>query len=169
MANTFTLIASTTVGSGGAANITFSSIPSTYTDLLVKWSARSVKSAAQESVYINFNGSTSNFSSKWLYGDGSGAYSLSTSTVESAGFCVAGTMTANTFTSADCYIPNYAGSNNKSFSIDSVDEGNQTTVYSELIAGLWSNTAAINSIKIYPAANNFAQYTTAYIYGIKNS
>ena len=41
MANTYELIASSTVGAGGASSIDFNSIPNTYTDLLVKLSGRS--------------------------------------------------------------------------------------------------------------------------------
>jgi hypothetical protein len=37
MATTYEIIASVTVGSGGAANIEFTSIPATYTDLVLKF------------------------------------------------------------------------------------------------------------------------------------
>jgi hypothetical protein len=58
MANTYTLISSVTVGSGGAANIEFTSIPQTYTDLLYKISGRlSVDSA---SAFLRYNGTTTN-------------------------------------------------------------------------------------------------------------
>ena len=40
MADTYTLISSVTVGAGGASSIDFTSIPATYTDLLVKFSLR---------------------------------------------------------------------------------------------------------------------------------
>ena len=163
----YVLLEKITVGAAGASSVTFSGIPQTgYTDLVVKWSARSDKANKQESVYVNFNSSTTGFTSKWVGGDGSAAYSLGTSTVESVGFCVASTMTANTFSSTEMYIPNYTSSNYKSFSVDWVDEGNQTTVYNALIAGLWSNTAAITSIKLYPAANNFVANSTFYLYGV---
>jgi hypothetical protein len=76
-------------------------------------------------------------------------------------------MTANTFSSTEIYIPNYASANYKSYSVDQVDEGNQTTVYSHLIAGLWSNTAPINQITFTPTSYNFVQYSTATLYGIR--
>jgi hypothetical protein len=41
MANTYEAIATVTVGSGGATDIEFTSIPGTYTDLLIKSSLRS--------------------------------------------------------------------------------------------------------------------------------
>jgi hypothetical protein len=68
------------------------------------------------------------------------------------------------------YLPNYAGSNNKSLSLDSAFENNSSTAYLNMVAGLWSSSAAITSLKVYPAsASNFAQYSTAYLYGVKNS
>ena len=169
MANTYTLISSVTVGSGGAANIEFTSIPSTYTDLVVKLSARSARSAAgTDFVQINFNSSASNFTARGLESNGATASSF-TDTVFLGAISSAG-GTASTFGSLELYIPNYASSNNKSFSTDSVSENNATTAYTELTAGLWSQTTAISSIKILSAtANNFLQYSTAYLYGISNA
>ena len=80
---------------------------------------------------------------------------------------VANGATANTFASSDLYIPNYAGSTYKSFSIETVQEANQAEVYMNMIAGLWSNTAAIDSITLTPYSYSIAQYSTAYLYGIK--
>jgi hypothetical protein len=173
MANTYTLIASSTVGSGGAADIEFTSIPATYTDLLLKVSVRS----ADETVYaISFNSNTSNYSGISLRGSGSAAASYSTSAY-SYGTTAIGigyiTNAASTFVNADIYIPNYASSNNKSLSMDSVSEQNTVSpIYMNLTAGLWSNAAAITSIKLNCANASgfvFAQYSTAYLYGIKNS
>jgi len=75
--------------------------------------------------------------------------------------------TASTFASGEMYIPNYAGSNSKSFSADSVQETNASLAYSYLMAGLWSNSSAITSIALTPFTGNFAQYSTATLYGIK--
>jgi hypothetical protein len=66
------------------------------------------------------------------------------------------------------YIPNYAGSSNKSVSIDSVTENNATGAYSGLTAALFASTAAITSFGI-STGSNFVQYSTATLYGIKNS
>jgi hypothetical protein len=64
------------------------------------------------------------------------------------------------------YIPNYASSNYKSFSIDSVTENNGTVAYQIMHAGVWSNTAAITSLTITAAGGNLAQYSTATLYGV---
>lgn len=168
MANTYQLISSVTVGSGGAASIDFTSIPATYTDLVVKMSLRGTSAATYAAVKVQFNGSTSNLSCKQLFGDGASANSSSSAT-QILFDTDAANNTASTFGNHEMYIPNYAGSTNKSVSIDSVMEQNGTTAYAELVAGLWANTSAINQVTIAPTANNFAQHSSAYLYGIKNS
>ena len=175
MPNTFELISSTVVGAGGAADITFSSIPSTYTDLIVKLSTRQDGSAIGYQFGIRFNGSTSGYSRRLTYGDGLAANTAgaSSETFARVAFTQSSTYTANTFNNVEIYIPNYAGSSNKSFSTDGVSEGNATQIYSTgLYTGLWSNTAAITSLTISEysgSGTNFVQYTTAYLYGVKNA
>jgi hypothetical protein len=165
--DTFIKIASVTVGSGGASSIDFTSIPSTYTDLVIKTSSRTNYNEGTVELQLSFNGSTSTFSSKYLLGNGAAAFSGSLARY--AGQTQPSTTTANTFSSHDIYIPNYAGSTNKSYSVDSVTENNATTAYADLIAGLWSTTSAISSITISPASGSLVQYSTATLYGIKNS
>jgi len=169
MPNTFTLINAVTVGSGGAANITFSSIPNTYTDLCLKISSRSAAASVNPGVVMKFNGVGTGYSSWILYGSGTSTSSYSDTSGESAAGA-GNNATANTFGNGEIYIPNYAGSTNKSFSSDSVNENNATSSLLMLIAGLWSNTAAITSIVLTDGgSNNFLQYSTAYLYGIVKS
>ena len=169
MANTFELIASSTVGSGGAASIDFTSIPSTYTDLVVKLSARTSSTGSiYEWLYIKFNSSTSGYSYRLLQGNGSSAASYN-NTTQYAGDITDGTATASTFGNYEVYIPNYAGSTNKSYSVDAVTENNGTTAVADLVAGLLSNTAAITAINLTPRNGSFVQYSTAYLYGVKNA
>ena len=164
MANTMTLIQSVTVGSGGASSIDFTSIPSTYTDLQLSFSLRSAADTLD--AIFTFNGSSG--SDKVLTGNGSSASSFAdASTVYS--LSVRSSFTASTFGSGQIYIPNYAGSNYKSISQDVVTENNATASYQYLTAALFSSTSAINRITVAPTSGNFAQYSTAYLYGIKNS
>lgn len=166
MANTYTLIASSTAGSGGVANFDFTSIPATYTDLLVLFSGRSDRATGNATIcQIEFNGNTSNYSFRHLGGDGSSAYSDSGNAGD-IGYTNQSNNTASIFGNFAIYIPNYAGSTKKSYSSDYVMERDTTTTYSGLVAGLWDNTAAITSVKI-KSAFNFLQYSTAYLYGIK--
>ena len=167
MANTYTLIASSTVGSGGAANMDFQNIPSTYTDLMLRICARSTQSNVVGTMVLEFNASSANFTSKFLEGSASAVSSYSGSNY--VGPVTGDTATASTFGSIDFYVPNYTGSAYKSFSSDSVTENNATAAYQALGAGLWSQTAAITRITIAPSSGSFKEYSTAYLYGISNS
>ena len=171
MANTYTLIASTLVGSGGAANVEFTSIPSTYTDLLVKISVRTNVASTFWGWRMIFNSSTSNYTGKTLSGNGS-SVSSSNQTSPWAGSINANNSTASTFSNIEVYIPNYASSNYKSYSIDGVTEANATTAEMHLDAGLWSDTSAITTIKFDATGaspSDLVQFTNIYLYGIKNS
>jgi hypothetical protein len=174
MANTFTKIASVSVDSSGASSMSFTSIPNTYTDLCLFVSARSSRSQSSDNIDIFFNGSTSNRSDTALRGSGGVTVSYTTSNGH-IGYIPAASDTSNTFGSTFIYIPNYTSSNNKSFSADVVMENNASgngSAFMVLDAGLWSQTAAITSITINTssgASSNFVQYSTATLYGIKNS
>jgi hypothetical protein len=171
MANTYVKIGSTvTVGLLGAANIEFTSIPATFTDLKLVFSARTTNAGNEANVSISLNGSTSGFSQRGLYGDGASAGSFSRTDNLNIALVTSSGNTASTFGNAEIYFPNYAGSTNKSFSVDDVTEGNMTTAYAQMHAGLWSNTAAITSITLTPQGlGNFVQYSTASLYGISKS
>jgi hypothetical protein len=162
----YNLIATTTVGAAGSANITFSSIPQTFTDLLLVVSGRCTGSGS--GIDITFNGNTSNYSNRTLQGNGSAASSYGTYN-RNSGFVNFSTETASVFGSSSIYIPNYSGSANKSYSSDGVAENNATTAYGGLIAGLWSDTAAITSIALSPMSGTFVQHSSASLYGIKSS
>lgn len=171
MANTYYLISSVTVGSGGSSTISFTSIPSTYTDLCLVTSLRSSNSSSD--VALQVNSISAGYSWRQIYGTGS---SVSTdtlsnqSTLNRLGRSNPSTTTASIFSSNVTYIPNYAGALYKSFVTEGLYEDNATANRMALISGLMSNTAAISSITLtIDGGGNFVQYSTAYLYGIKNS
>jgi hypothetical protein len=168
MANTYTLLETITVGAAGASSVTFNSIPQTgYTDLVIKASVRN--SAGTQLMTIAYNGSTSNFSSRWLIGDGATASSSNSSTTFSnlIAWIDGSADTANTFSNTEITIPNYTSANFKSASADSVMENNSTTAYQSMIANLWSSTAAISSVTLNCyGGGNIAQYSTFSLYGV---
>ena len=173
MTTTYDFISSVTVGSGGAANIQFTSIPQTYTDLELVFSGRSARTSERDSVELYFNTNTSNYVGRMLIGNGvsgtNGNTSYGTSSINRMDVSDANSTT-NTFGNMKIYIPNYTGSNYKSVSIDSVYEHNGTYAYQYLVSGIWSNTAAITSIKLaLEIGPTFVQYSTAYLYGISNA
>ena len=176
MANpTMTLISSNTVGSGGVSSVTFSSIPATYTDLVVKISARGTRTDQEFDTFtFNFNGDTSTvYSYRNVYGLSGATGSLNSSAgaaILAAVYDDTALATANTFGNAEIYIPNYTSANYKSISADSVSETNAANgAIAALGAGLFSKTTAISSITFAQGSNNIAQYSTFYLYGIKNS
>lgn len=168
MADTFKKIASVTVGAGGAASMNFTSIPATYTDLCIKFSARNT-STGQYAFYRFNNDATSVYTARVLTGDGTSATSITNTFTGNIANISTSTDTANTFGNGEIYILNYAGSTNKSSSVDAVNENNATLAYANLTANLWANSAAINRIDLLPTVGNFAQYSTATLYGISKS
>ena len=169
MANTFKLIASSTVGSGGAANIDFTSIPSTYTDLCLKFSLRTTRAALVEDIIFDINTTTANFSVRRLISNGTSISSAAYSSGMFA-FSDAANNTASTFGNGELYIPNYASSNNKSISSDSVTENNSSAAYVFMAAVLWANTDAITGIKIRSdSASTIVEHSTAYLYGVNKN
>ena len=166
---TYIQIGSTiTVGVSGAASMDFTSIPATYTDLKLVASTRTSQTQPNDDITLKFNTSAANFTYRILQGNGAAAASYNGSTAR-GGPTDGNTATASTFGSFEMYIPNYAGSNNKSFSIVTVQENNNATAYAELGADLWSQTAAITAISLLPAGPLFLQYSTATLYGISKS
>jgi len=170
MANTFELIASTEL-TGTQANITFSSIPNTFTDLKILLSSRFNNTNNYFEVFFNNDTSSGQYSSKELDGSGTAASSGGWSTVAYWGFSNKSNYTANTFGNAEIYILNYANTTiQKSASLDTVTETNATAANMLMSAGKWVGTAAIHTIMLRPdAPSNWVQYTSAYLYGIKNS
>ena len=171
MANTYELIASSTVGSGGAAAFDFTSIPSTYTDLAIKLSTRTTNAANWVEYTMAYNGTTNSGSWKAVFGDGSTAGSTTNAVTAYAGESAGTNLTASTFASSDIYLPNYTSTaSTKSFSSDAVTENNGTTSIAILIAGTMTGaSAAVNRLYIATTGGNFAQYSTAYLYGVKNA
>jgi hypothetical protein len=176
---TYTQIGSAiTVGGAGSSSVEFTSIPSTYTDLVVVGSTRS--STGDVALLYRLNATTSGYTGKYLGGTGSAAESgnLTTLTAGAGGTWGrvgnagnnSSSMTSSTFSNWQMYFPNYAGSTNKSSSFDSVVENNATTAFAELDALLWSNTAAITSIGFaISGSGSFVQYSTFYLYGVSNA
>lgn len=173
MPNTYTIISSVTVGAGGAASMEFTSIPANYTDLSLFISARdTAPGQAADNFKIYFNSANSNRSMKTMLGrpDLGTVQTFGTSSSQT-GYSNASTAVASSFGNGLYYIPNYAGATIKAFSGDTVQSDSVTACQFGFDACLWNSTSAITSITIEPnyASQTFVQYSTAYLYGIKNS
>jgi hypothetical protein len=166
MAITYTLIQTITVGAGGAASIDFTSIPQTYTDLVLLTSVRSTSTGL--GLIAKFNGSSSNYTGRYLEASGSSTAS-GTISINQAGNSVSSSYTASVFSNNSLYITNYAGSTSKPSMSDAVTENNSATSYLDLYANHWADTSAITSIALTVSVGSFAQYSSASLYGIKKS
>lgn len=170
MPNTYEKIATVSVGAAGTSSIDFTSIPGTYTDLTILCSLRTDNSASSygEMVYIKLNGSTTNFTLKRLEAYGT-TVSASSETDGRFGRANNAAQTASAFSNILLYLPNYAGSTNKPWYSDAVNDTNGSTNEMFFHGALWSNTAAITSISLVGSevGSKFVQYSTATLYGIK--
>lgn len=164
-----TFISKVEVGVGGSSSIDFTSIPSTYTDLILKFSVRDASTTAYANdVNLKINGATTSMSMRMIYGTGSATASTTSSNwVANA---PASTATSSTFGNGEIYVANYAGSNNKSLSVDSVTENNATSALAMMTAVLYSSSTAISSLGLtLYGGTSFAQYSNAYLYGVTKS
>jgi hypothetical protein len=153
-----------------AASVTFANIPQTgYTDLKVVLSARVDAGSGGYQTYVRFNGDTAaNYNWRNLLGTGSAAVSQNTSGDTGMRITMSNSSgdTASTFGNSELYIPNYTGSTAKSVSADGVSENNATAATADLAAGLWTGTAAINSVNIFASGANFVANSTFSLYGL---
>lgn len=174
MANTYKLISSNVLSST-TASVTFSSIPSTYTDLVLRWSARLNNAGRQEFVLLRFNGSSSIvYSETRLAGQSTTAYSDRQSNTNSGytlSYANGSTSASNTFASTEIYIPSYTASQNKPYSVYNVMQDNQVATMNTVAnAELWRDTTAISSILIYgDGGTSFLSGSSFYLYGIKKN
>jgi hypothetical protein len=174
MPTTYTLITSNTLSSS-AASVTFSAIPNTFTDIVVRASARSDFSAAIDSFIMRINAdSTSNYSETRLvaYAGTSILTDRYSNQTSIQNITLNGdTSTSNTFSVTEIYIPSYLSTVSKAIPALSVVENNSTTVNQILTdAALYRGTSAISSIAFTPSAGtNFLSGSSFYLYGIKNS
>jgi len=172
MANTYTLIASNVLSSS-TAGVTFSSIPSTYTDLVIRMSARSNYGFPRDYCQLQFNGNTNTLYSHTMVEGFSGSVTSErgNGNSEIQQFGVPGnTTTSNTFGSLEIYIPNYTASQNKAVNIQGVTENNSTSgAETKTLAGLFRSTTAISSIYIASINSTLVADSSFYLYGIKKN
>ena len=172
MPATYTLINSNVLSSS-AASVTFSSIPATYTDLVLRWSARLDNNSVDEKFTLNTTGGTSHSETiiKWNAAHGTPVASgRATGLGYVETMADASTWTSNTFSSSEAYIPNYANTSyNKPFGVVSMTEFNATDTWNTLVAGLLNSTSAITQLTIAPSSGNYVSGSSFYLYGISNA
>jgi hypothetical protein len=171
MPSTYTLIKGETLASS-AASYTFTAIPSTFTDLVLRLCARTDTAYGTGGIFVKINGSTANSSITRLQTTNgtSAASNRATTSIWSYGLNT-GTQTSNTFSSLELYLPNYANASaNKPMSFSGVAENNATAGVISAAAGLFSSTTAISSLLLESlGGDNFVAGSSFYLYGIKKS
>jgi hypothetical protein len=161
-------IATVTVGGGGSASATFSSIPATYTHLQIRMLVRGA-SGSDINIYGQYNSDTgSNYRTHALYGTGSSAaaYASNQQTIILAGRATGSSNTASAFGVCVLDILDYANTNKYTTSrnLTGWDGNGSGQIWFE--SGLWLNTAAVTSITLTGDAS-FAEHSQFALYGIK--
>lgn len=157
------LIETKTLASATAA-IGFTSIPQDGTDLIIKASLRYDGASAVGS-FISFNGSTSNFSGRYV--NALPALTPSSSSLAAYVGSTTNNVTADVFNNTEIYISNYSGSTAKAFNSDNVTENNGTgSAYLNIVCGLWSDNSPITSLSLYTASNSWIAGSTISLYKV---
>jgi len=172
MPSTYQLISSNVLSST-AASVTFSAIPSTYTDLVLRISAKTDRANANDGIKLLVNGSSAS-----VYGErnvnGNGATATSNGNANLAYGALrsgaTGASTANVFSSTEVYLPNYNDATIHPFGSIQVQEDNSTTARIFATASTFNTSGSITSLTLNPETGpNFVSGSSFYLYGIKNS
>jgi len=167
-------------GTGSSGTITFSSIPSTYQHLQIRFVGKTTTNDSNVRLFIRLNGNTgSNYARHSLNGDGASVSaaggSSQTSMVLSltGGGTIIGSLPANVVGAGIIDIHDYASTTKnttiRAFSgVDTNNDANATGLIN-LDSGLFNDTSAINSITLYVDGLNFATTTQFALYGIKGA
>ena len=166
--NSYESIATVTVGSGGASNIEFTSIPSGFTHLQIR--LINDTSAGDVNIRAQFNGDTGgNYSWHTLYGPGNGSAYSDFNGVSSTyyGSFSRGGNGSGIFGASIVDILDYKNTNKYKTvrSLTGKDSNGAGIMW--LSSGLWQSTTAISSIKIFPESGNFNQYSQFALYGVR--
>ena len=181
VAGTYESIATVTVGSGGAADVEFTSIPSDYTHLQIRGIARANRATyGADTIRLTFNSDTgANYAFHKLLGDGSSASANGSASQNYVQFGDSvGTNNgpgAGNVGASILDILDYANTNKyKTIRLlAGVDVNGTVATFGGVVgltSGLWQSTSAITSIKLVVETGiDFIQYTQFALYGIKGS
>lgn len=171
---TYNLIASNTLTTS-AASVTFSAIPNTFTDLVLRVSVRTNVASTQSNLAVEFNSDTSSiYSARFLFMTGQTAYSqgwTGDTYLRTYGNAVGNTATSNTFSNFELYLPSYTATQNKPIATFGVTENNSTNDATiTATANLYRSTSAISAIRFFANdSSSFVSGSSFFLYGIKNT
>lgn len=159
MPKTYEPIATTTLGSN-QTSVTISSIPATYTDLVLIAQVQTLPSGGSLAVQLNSDTGT-NYSYTRLYGNGTTA--TSDRTANTTAILSFGASTLNPVTYI-LQLQNYSNATTYKTAISRVSNSGE---FVASIVGLWRNTAAVTTMTINAITTNFPAGSTFTLYGIK--
>jgi hypothetical protein len=179
MAIAYTLISSTTLSNSTTPVVSFTSIPTTYQDLIVRGSIATTSGAPWASFWMFFNGDTSagtytTYSGNQIYGDGNGSkianqqasasYNTITQEINGAG-------ATNVFGNIELYFGNYNLTTAKPFTTFGVSENNDATAYLGVSAQQYRGNAGLTTISFDQSVNgtNWLSGSSFYLYGISST
>jgi hypothetical protein len=170
MALTYQLIQTITVGSS-VASVAFTSIPQTYTDIVVRASVRdTTTSPTYAEGYARPNDASPGTFLRTVFVRSTGTTAGSSTDTTQLFFSNSNQSTSNTFSIAELYQPSYKSSsiNRQGLFLSSTPNANSSTLIIHGAGVLYLSTSAINSYYLY-AQSNFVAGTTFYLYGISNT
>ena len=168
--NSYESISTVTVGVGGATDVQFTSIPSTYKHLQVRGISRSTDSSNYTQTKLTINGVTTNYTLHQLFGDGSSATAFASTGQASTQYesMTADTATANIYGVTIIDILDYLSTDKyKTFRIMGGYDANGSGRLALSSGMTTTNTNAITSVTLTPRFGNFKQYSSFALYGIK--
>ena len=168
--NSYESIATSVVGSGGSSSITFSSIPSTFKHLQIRFIARSTAATGPRAIYLQVNSDAgNNYAVHTLSGSGSAA-SAGNSTSSNKIFVYdnpAANQTASTFSAQVIDVLDYQNTNKYKTTRQLGGYDANGSGYIFFASGLWQSTSAITSLNFTLESGNFAEFSSFALYGIK--
>ena len=167
MASTYEKIATTTLSSA-TASVTFSSIPSTYTDLVLVAYAANTGSDAANTGYMQYNSdSGNNYSDTIVYTNGATPTSFRTTTTNAIGlWTIMGSTDSSRYSSIVVNFQNYSNSTTYKTTLNRIGTATTSGGWTNMSVGMWRNTNAITSILV-GGGTNWRSGSTFTLYGIK--
>jgi hypothetical protein len=161
MATTYEPISTQTISGSATSTLTFTSIPATFTDLIL---ASSGSNSTLTDIKIRFNSDTgSNYSETIFLGSGSNAIAARGSNTTGLNHNYTNTSIA----AAISHIMNYSNSTTYKSTMTRWNSPTSSDPYTAAYVGQWRNTSAITSLTVFVGAGNFAAGSLFSLYGIK--
>lgn len=161
MPSTYTPIGSTTVSESSTTTVTFSSIPSTYTDLVI---VATYKAAGNNYLMLRFNGDTGNNYSRIEMQGLIGSTATTRLANEPYAYISSVYAPKGEWALFTINIPSYSNTNTHKTVLS---RGSQKTVGTSAVVNSWRSNAAISTILITPIGTGFDVESTFTLYGIK--